>query len=59
MDVIHTLIDMVYTLLLLYMQFFMKITMWIDVHPNILFSLTNLVKNVLNTLLVDSTYPIP
>jgi hypothetical protein len=37
MDVIHTLIDMVYTLLLLYMEFCMKITLYIDIHPNMFY----------------------
>jgi hypothetical protein len=58
MDVIHTLIDMVYTKLFLFMQFYMKITLYTDV-LFVLFSLTNLVNSVLNTLLLELAYPFP
>jgi hypothetical protein len=57
MDVIHTLIDMVYTMLLFCM--YMYENNIVDKRPSqsILFSLINLVNNVPNTLLVDSAYP--
>jgi uncharacterized membrane protein len=60
MDVIHTLIDMVYTMLLFCMQFCMKITLQTNVHPN-LFYFHELTWSTMSQvpLLVDSTCPFP
>jgi hypothetical protein len=56
MDVIHTLIDMVYTLLLFYVQLYENNTLDKCSSQFVLFSLTNLVNSVLSTLLVDLAY---
>jgi hypothetical protein len=46
----------VYLVAILYVVLY-EITLWADVHPNLLYSLTNLVENLPSTLLVDLAYP--
>jgi hypothetical protein len=58
MDVIHILIDMVYTLFVtLYAIMYENYIVDICSSLSILFSLTNLFKSAPSTFLVDSAYP--